>query len=146
KTQGWLLVLSMFLGMSSVTLMVLNKSYSSYVQGQVDDDLRSLAKGIQHNVTLELTEALGQLDSLRMTKWVQDGKDGNNSPTKMQVLSFKDYATEFSYPFADIAFLTDQNGNQLVKYTIDRFSTPQTRVNDTPFFQDIAAGDLKRLA
>jgi len=150
RSQGWLLVLSMFLGVSSVTLMVLNKAYSTDVQTKVDADLRTLATQIQSNVDSELKSALGQLDTLRMTNWVQDGKKKNGFLTKTQVLNPRDYKTEFiypfKYPFFDIAFWTDQDGNQLVKYTVDRYSTPRTRVNDRPFFQDIVAGQMGRLA
>jgi hypothetical protein len=156
RSQGLLLVLSMFLGMSSVTLMVLNWSYSSWVQNQVDRDLKILANEIQSKVTSELTSALGQLNSLNMKRLVQEGRNGSSSsdsPAKMQVKYFKDYEIQFddfkngsTYPYFDIAFLTDQSGNQIVKYTIDRFSTPQTPIDDRPFFQEIAAGQPNRLA
>jgi len=146
RSQGWLLVLSMFLGVVSITLMVLNWSYSSWVQNQVDGDLKVLADQIQSNVTSELATALGQLDSLNMKQWVQSGNSSSDLPAKMQVKHFKDYGSELKYPFVDIAFLTDEKGSQIVKYTMDRFSTPQTPVNDRPFFQDIAAGQPNRLA
>jgi len=150
RSQGWLLVLSMFLGISSVTFMVLNNVYSRDVETKVDADLQILATQIQSNVDSELKSALGQLDTLRMTNGVQDGKKKNGFLTKTHVLNPTDYRTEFNYPFKypffDIAFWTDQDGNQLVKYTVDRYSTPRTRVNDRPFFQDIVAGQTGRLA
>ena len=149
RSQGWLLVLSMFLGVSSVTLIVLNWSYSSWVRNQIDKDLKDLAYEIQSHVNSELALALQQLDSLNLKKWVQGSQTGTNSSdsaVKMQVRYFKDYQSKFKYPYIDIAFLTDGRGNQIVKYTIDRFSTPQTPVNDRSFFQDIAAGQPGRLA
>jgi len=50
RSHGRLLVLSMFLGTASVTLMVLNASYSFNTRSQVDDDLRKLAHQIQKNL------------------------------------------------------------------------------------------------
>jgi hypothetical protein len=149
RSQGWLLGLSMFLGVSSVTLMVLNCSYNSWVQNQIDSDLRTLAAQIQKNVNSELKMALDQLDSLNMKELLQDStseRDSSKFPAKMKVNYFEDYESALKYPFVDIAFLTDEKGNQIFKYTIDRFSTPQTQVNDSPFFQDIAAGQVNRLA
>jgi hypothetical protein len=153
RSQGWLLVLSMFLGISSVTLMVLNRSYSSSVQSNVDTDLRRLADQIQINVDAELRNALDQLDSLGRTSWVQKGKNGSSLQTRTEVLlssksaeSTTDSSYPLTYPFFDIAFWTDQAGNQRVKLTADRYPTPQTPVNDRAYFQDIISGQPERLA
>lgn len=134
RSHGWLLVLSMFLGTASVTLMVLNASYSSKTESRVDDDLRKLAGQIQKNVDKEIPKALDQLTSLSNDPEVRIRATKKDDPTVTGFLSLRPNLT---YPYFDIAFWADGNGMQLVKDTVDPYSTPRTPVENYPFFQDV---------
>ena len=139
RSHGWLLALSMFLGTASATLMVLNASYASHSVSEVDQDLRSLADQIQKNVNREIVRALDQLTSLSNEPEVQSRAA---KPEDRAVTGFlAKRGRDLTYPYFDLAFWADSEGKQLVKYTVDPYSTPPTLVKNFPFFQDVMQAD-----
>jgi len=134
RTDGWLLVLSMFLGATSGTLIVLNAAYSSEVSEAIDHDLRELSVAIKANVKSEVSKAYDQLIALDKDPDVERLASGEWAP-QPNILSTK----SLGYPYFDIAFWTDKDGKQIAKFTVDKKSTPQTPVNDRDFYKDVVA-------
>ena len=141
RIDGWLLLLSVFLGAVSATLLVLNASYSTAAEDNVDADLTALAARIQENVQSELGSALDQLEEMSRDPQVELLAKKPWDPQPNILPSLKKRNILGKYPYFDIAFWASENGDQLVKYTVDRNLTPQTPVKEYPFFKDVRAAE-----
>ena len=53
--EGWLLVLTIFLASTSVTLLLLNATYTAQAQSEVDKNLADLARRIKLHFAAEMT-------------------------------------------------------------------------------------------
>jgi len=140
RIDGWFLVLSMLLGAVAATVMVLNASYTTQSEANVDSDLDTLSAQIRNNVQRELSLALKQLARLSDEEHVERSAHKHWNP-EINILDPEKHAdTRFKdYPYYDIAFWADGNGQQLVKYSVDSRATPPTLVNDQKFFKDVMA-------
>jgi hypothetical protein len=137
QIHGWLLVLSMFIGTTSAILMVLNASYSSQVEKQLNNDLSTLSNRIQQNVDKELTKALDQLVEMSEYPEVEALANKPWNP-QTNILNDKHYLP-LQYKYFQMVFWADKDGNQLAKFTVDRHSTPQTPVQNYTYFKDLLA-------
>jgi hypothetical protein len=134
QSDGWLLVLSMFLGASCITLMVLNGAYASQVKGEIDDDLDTLSKQIQTNVTTEIRLALSELAALSADPQVAELERQRGWHPRTSVLNSLGKA-QHPYRYFDLAFWMSEDGQQQVKYTVDLDATPQTNIRNLVSFQ-----------
>jgi hypothetical protein len=139
QIHGWLLVLSVFMGTTTAILMVLNASYSSQVEKQIDEDLSTLSKGIQANVETELRKALNQLDE--MSRYPEVEKLANKPWNAQTSILNNEHYLPRQYKYFEMAFWTDRAGIQLAKFTVDKHNTPQTPVQNRPYFKDLLAND-----
>jgi hypothetical protein len=126
----------MFLGTASVTLMVLNASYSFSTESQVDDDLRKLASQIQKNVNREIPRALDQLTTLSNESEFPSPAAKQKDRILARFLAKP--GRNLDYPYFDIAFWADDSEIQVVKYSVGQYSTPPTPVKNYPFFRDVS--------
>lgn len=142
QRDGWLLVFSIFLGTTSVTLIILNGAYASQIEKEIDHDLGVIAKQIQKNVNLEIKKALEELATLSATPQVKESAENPSWKPRTEILSPKSPVAVpdlESYPFFDFAFWLNSSGLQKVKFTSDDTPTPQTYLGEYPFFK--AAND-----
>jgi hypothetical protein len=139
RRDVWVLVFSIFLGTTSVLLMLLKWTHTSQVQAEIDQDLDHLAERIQNNVTEEISKARRELATLSVTRRVEELAKQRWNPQK-RMLSREDDDLA-SYPYFDFAFWLKNDGRQEVKFTADRESTPQTPFATFSFFTDANTGE-----
>ncbi len=126
--EGWLLVLTIFLAATSVTLLLLNATYTTRAQDEVDKNLANLSHLIKRHFAAEMTLAHAQLTELSPDEEVTPPTD-----------KISDYIAQgrqdiTKYPYFEIAFWVDRNGRQTRKFDIRTAPTPVVYVGGLPFF------------
>ena len=140
QRDGWLAAFSIFIGTTSVTLMILAAAYASRVATDIDGDLTLLAERIQQNVDGEISRVLTELATLSARPQVEELASAKQWNPRTRILS-KQADDLNEYPYFDFAFWLDGTGIQQVKFTSDRRSTPRTDVSSYPFFISANVGD-----
>jgi hypothetical protein len=126
--EGWLLVLTVFLAATSVTLLLLNATYTARAQSEVDKNLANLARQIKLHFATEMTLAHAQLEALSPDEQVTPPTD------KISDYIAKGAQSITRYPYFEIAFWVDRNGKQTRKFDIRPAPTPVVYVGALPFF------------
>jgi hypothetical protein len=130
--EGWFLILTMALAATSITLMLLNGSYTSQAQSETDRYLRDLAGEIKHNFRKEMELASKQIQEL--------------NPEREHTTLTPDYLDKGSqsldtYPFFDIAFWVDRKGEQVRKIDLRPAATPIVNVGKFPSFTNVVTDE-----
>jgi hypothetical protein len=130
--EGWFLVMTMALAATSITLMLLNASYTSQAQSETDRHLRDLAHEIKDNLRNEMGLASNQIQEL--------------NPEREQKTLTPDYLDKGSqsldtYPFFDIAFWVDRSGEQVRKIDLRHAATPIVNVGQFPSFTKVVTDE-----
>ena len=126
--EGWLLVLTIFLASTSVTLLLLNATYTAQAQSEVDKNLADLARRIKLHFAAEMTLAHAQLTELSPDEQVTPPTD------KLSDYIAKGTQSLIKYPYFEIAFWVDRSGKQTRKFDIRPAPTPVVYVGSLPFF------------
>jgi hypothetical protein len=134
--DGWLLLLAVSLASASVTLMLLNASYTAHAKDEVDQRMARLAKQIKLKVRLELDAASNQIKSF-----------GSGIPDRLLQQSLapsylKDNPSRLDYSFFDSASWLDCTGQQVAKVDMRAAPTPTISVGTRPYFRRVI-DDLK---
>ena len=134
--DGWLLLLAVSLASASLTLMLLNASYTVHAKDEVDRRMARLAKQIKFNVGLELNVASDQLKFF-----------GSGVPDRVLLQSLvprylKDNPSPLDYSFFDSASWLDCTGRQVAKVDMRAAPTPKILVGTRPYFRRVI-DDLK---
>jgi hypothetical protein len=126
--EGWLLVLTIFLAATSITLLLLNATYTTRAQAEVDENLSNLAHLIKLHFAAEMTLAHSQLLDL--------SPDEQVTPPTDKISDYLARGTQpiLKYPYFEIAFWVDRNGKQTRKFDIRPSPTPVVYVGALPFF------------
>jgi hypothetical protein len=140
--DGWLLVLAVSLASASVTLMLLNASYISHAQDDVDQNLKVLGTEIKDHLQDEMRLASKQLGrfsrnipkAILQSRLVPSYLKANVDPG----------ANPLIYPyFADASWL-DCNGQQVAKVDVRPAPTPTINVSTRAYFRRVMS-DAKQL-
>jgi hypothetical protein len=137
--DGWLLLFTLLLVSAGVTLILLNSSYVRRSTGRADAAMRSLADQMKANFELEISRALCQLVEIQGTeefKTVLKGEGGFRSLASYPI----ENDAGRSYPYFEMAFWADDQGNQLAKLDVRKVATPAAPLNGIPFYKAVKSG------
>jgi hypothetical protein len=136
--DGWFLVITIFLAATSVTLILLNASYIAQAKSETDKHLKALSRKIQDNFSHEMELVRQQLQQFREDAVKHAPKDAAKSnliPNYLKNAS----ATPLSlvYPYFEIAFWSDCDGMQRLKFDVRQAPTPSININNLAFFKSL---------
>jgi hypothetical protein len=145
--DGWYLLLALFLASTSVLLMLLNWSYASQAQDEADSEMKLIAKSIKHNAKHELDHAFLELNRMGtdpdFPRLLEDSSAQKLYPNYFVSQSLGSLKAEVCYPYFQIAFWANHEGQQLLKFDVRPVTTPFTNVSSFPFFKD-SVSDLSK--
>lgn len=121
--QAWLLALTIFFAVTSVTLMLLNSAYTFQVRRETNRKLRQLADRINDSFKNEMESARSQMDALKY-----DTTEARLTPNYLDPNSGAPRLDKYAYP--EIIAWLDSSGQQLRKLDIRPAPTPL--VNNAP--------------
>jgi len=136
--DGWYLIFAIFLASTSTMMMFLNSTYGSEMEIVSDNNARQLAAKIKENVRNELNTAALQLRLLTTNPATQKLF---NDPSRPKFIA--NYLTgrntsgvqpDKCYPYFEIAFWANRDGDQLMKFDVHPVTTPATNVSSQEFF------------
>jgi hypothetical protein len=144
--DGWYLILAIFLASTSTMFMLLNGSYTSGVQERIDTRLERVARRMQRNVKREVDATFLQM------KLMNAGMERSKFAGRMPIFvpnyfsPSRDNAPLVNpvtcYPYFEIAFWANREGQQLLKFDARPVTTPPIPLDKFPFFEASLA-DLK---
>lgn len=134
--DAWFLVLAMFLAAASVTLMLLNLSYTSLAREHTDEILRALADDIKSNFQVEMQQAIEQIKHLDQDRDPQLEKE-HQAKSGIIIPEYLSLANPSFYPYFDIAAWLDSSGLQVEKVDVRHAPTPLVNVSPLPFFAKV---------
>jgi len=134
--DGWLLVLTLLLVSAGVTLMLLNASYLEHSTESADHALEGLANQIKTNFEAEISDAFQQLQNIRATEQFREVPKSAAEPGLRGDYLIEKHP-EQAYPYFEIVFWSDCDGNQLAKLDVRKVATPGLDLNRFPFFRVI---------
>jgi hypothetical protein len=134
--DGWYLILAIFLASTSLMLMLLNASYTSWARDGADRNLKRIADQIKHNFPSEMTSALGQLQQLS-----PDASQYTLKKTEEPIL-ISNYPIlhppgKPCYPYFEMANYADRQGQQILKLDMRNAPTPAINVGTRAFFNRV---------
>ena len=131
--DGWYLILALFLMATAATLILLNASYLSQSRNTDDDAMKALAGKIKENFGAEVRGAFKQLSAVRYDPVYAEARKNAEAPGLYgSYLSAARVA--LGYPYFEIVFWANCNGNQLLKLDVRAAPTPPTNVSSFAFF------------
>jgi hypothetical protein len=132
--DGWVLLFTLLLVSAGVMLMLLNGSYLLRSRDATDVALQSIARQMKANFAVETSRAFRQLQEVRGTPEFQRASKDPKDPGLEGNFPIENYRTQ-PYPYFEIAFWADCEGEQLAKVDIRKVATPVVKLDRFPFFQ-----------
>ena len=136
--DGWLLLFTLLLVSAGVMLMLLNGSYLLRSRDATDVALQSIAGQMKANFAVEVSRAFRQLQEVRGTPEFQHARKDPKDPGLEGNFPIEKYRTQ-PYPYFEIAFWGNCEGQQLAKVDIRKVATPGVNLDKFPFFQVVKA-------
>ncbi|HZT35979.1 MAG TPA: hypothetical protein VFA15_08665, partial [Nitrososphaera sp.] len=133
--DGWFLIITIVLAITSVTLILLNASYISQAQKETDTHLRALAYGMKQNFMTEMLQQYAELQCLTGTAPKVDSTPIPNYLDSDQAINH--HGPLCDYPYFEIAAWMDNTGQQISKFDVRAASTPLINFKDHDFFKDV---------
>jgi hypothetical protein len=130
--DGWVLLFTLLLVSAGVMLILLNGSYLLRSRDATDQALRSIAKQMKHNFLQETNDAFHQLQELRKTPEFQRASSDPNVSGLEGSFPIQKYRKQ-PYPYFEIAFWANCQGEQLAKVDIRKVATPTINLNKPAF-------------
>jgi len=133
--DGWFLIIAMVVASTTGMLMLLNASYTSWSQDGEDLRMRRIADQIKANFGSEMSLALRQIH------WLREDAISRAPEISQPSVAIPDYLQKGSrlncYPYFEIAFWANEQGQQRLKFDVRPLATPPINVSPLPFFRKI---------
>ncbi len=136
--DAWYLILALFLMATSAMLILLNASYISQSQNTDDVAMELLAGRIIENFQAEFRGAFEQLRAVRHDAAYMAARKNAEAPGLYGGYLSAARVT-LGYPYFEIVFWTNCNGNQLLKLDVRAAPTPPTNVSSFSFFKSLTS-------
>lgn len=135
-----LLGLCSVLGVSIVTLFVLDAVYFFKLKNTAEEQLKALTVKMEDNARREIASAYPVLKELETALLPQASQGPPEGRTEANLLRVK-VPSLADYPLAQTFMLLGENGQQIYKHTVNQHSTPPYRVSERPYFKRPLTGD-----
>jgi hypothetical protein len=142
--DGWYLILAIFLVATAAMVMLLNATYPSQAQNAADAEMRELADKIKRNFQDEIGRAFQQLREIRQDKMFRSAAKNAQTP-ELHGAYLTETRMNLTYPYFKIAFWSNCEGRQLLKFDVRAVPTPRTGASPFPFFKAVIS-DVKSSA
>jgi hypothetical protein len=134
--DAWYLVLALFLMATATTIILLNASYLSQSRDADDDAMEQLSGKIRENLQSEMQRAFQQLYQIRQNAIFANAR---KSPEASGLYGgYLDAAgVAQTYPYFEIAFWANCEGQQVLKFDVRAAPTPPTNISEFSFFKSL---------
>jgi hypothetical protein len=154
RRAGFLYVISIAVMVMVMIVLVIHLNYG-FSDPKTDNNMEDLARAIDRNVGLELSQALVVMESLGANPAIRDAdvlshdphqpctdqSDGKDPLPRTNLLSTVGMEVA-DYPYFRRIYVYDSKGFEHVRWTVDVEPPPPLRVCDRPYFQGVQRNDL----
>lgn len=127
-----------------LTLLVFDLYAYNRTEDKLDEGLEDFAATMLTNVQAELGQAAAQMDLLN-ARFLTNAANQTNVLRRTDLVLTSAAASD-PYPWFQMAAWVDGDGQQRVKWTVERANTPLVNVGQRAYFRQVAEGHPWRLA